>query len=194
MTVNRCKDEQRTLGNHKTDQETWYSMGEIIVGNWINLDEVSKDSHNQVRIASKLHVCIRASKSKFQLILVKDYWYISFSNTPVDLTIMWGWMGLKFAFRLPLLENAITESFPTFYFILESFEAAIWAATVSVVVGRGLDDSWWNWRKTWWSVVNGRPLALGGWRQDGSSLLNLRPNRGLCKFRGHWEVIQQLPG
>jgi len=43
----------------------------------------------------------------------------------------------------------------------QSSEAAIWTATVSVA-SRGLDILCWKQRKTLCSVINRRPLALGG--------------------------------
>ena len=149
-------------------------MSEKVAGIYIFCAVVSEDLHNQVVTASNLHVWIRPSLSKFQLILAQCYQYISFLNTPINLAIMVEQMSFQLTICLPFSRMPLTHSSKAFPcdpsfskappILEQSSQAAIWTATVSVV-GRGLDILCWKQRKISCSVVNGRPLALEGRRQ-----------------------------
>jgi len=61
--------------------------------------------------------------SIFQLILAEGYRYISFSNTPINIAMMAGWVRFQLAICLSLLENAtdtFIESSAAGCFILKS--------------------------------------------------------------------------
>ena len=70
----------------------------------------SKNFYKKAVIASNLYICIRPSMSKFQLILIQCYWYISFLNTPINLSVMAKKSRSQGMFHLTLLENA-TDTF-----------------------------------------------------------------------------------
>jgi len=99
------------------------------------------------------------------------YWYISFSNTLIHLVIMAGWVRFQLAICLSLLKNATNtfiESSATGCFILKRLSYSrtkFQGRNLDCHSFRSLDILCWKQRKTSCSVINRRPLALGGWRQ-----------------------------
>jgi len=74
----------------------------------------SKNSYKEVVIASNLYICIRPSMSKFQLILIQCYWYISFLNTPINLAVMAKKSRSQGVFYLALLKNTTNTFIESF--------------------------------------------------------------------------------